>query len=80
MRGRSRGRVIRSFSARLPGCAAPVQLIEHHGDFGGTQVRNVIAPVLGRAVIIFTNDASAEFGEAWQLRLTWTAVLAAKMP
>ena len=55
-----------SFSARLAGCAAPVQLVERRGDFGGTQVRNVIAPALGRAVILFTNDASAEFGEVWQ--------------
>ncbi len=55
-----------SFLARLKGCAAPVQLVERRGDFGGTQVRNVIAPALGRAIIVFTNDASAEFGEVWQ--------------
>lgn len=55
-----------SFPARLKGCTAPVQLVERRGDFGGTQVRNVIAPALGRAVILFTNDASAEFGEVWQ--------------
>ncbi|KQS03628.1 hypothetical protein ASG11_04670 [Sphingomonas sp. Leaf357] len=55
-----------SFPARLKGCAAPVQLVERRGDFGGTQVRNVIAPALGRAVILFTNNASAEFGEVWQ--------------
>lgn len=55
-----------SFPAHLNGCAAPVQLVERRGDFGGTQVRNVIAPALGRAVILFTNDASAAFGEVWQ--------------
>ncbi|MGR6331455.1 serine hydrolase domain-containing protein [Sphingomonas sp. XXL09] len=55
-----------SFSARLKGCAEPVQLVERRGDFGGAQVRNVIAPTLGRAVIFFTNDATAEFGEVWQ--------------
>ena len=55
-----------SFPARLKGCAGPIQLVERRGDFDGTQVRNVIAPALGRAVILFTNDASAEFGEVWQ--------------
>lgn len=55
-----------SYSARLAGCATPVALVERRGDFGGTQVRNVIAPALGRAVVLFSNDATAEFGEVWQ--------------
>jgi hypothetical protein len=53
-------------SCKQKGCSAPISLVERRGDFGGTQVRNVIAPSLGRAVILFTNDASAEFGEVWQ--------------
>lgn len=70
-----------SFPARLRGCAAPVQLVERRGDFGGTQVRNVIAPALGRAVILFTNDASAEFGEVWQGKgLTFDLLSAAFCP
>lgn len=70
-----------SFPARLKGCAAPVQLVERRGDFGGTQVRNVIAPALGRAVILFTNDASAEFGEVWQGKgLTFDLLSAAFCP
>ncbi|USU05571.1 beta-lactamase family protein [Sphingomonadaceae bacterium OTU29LAMAA1] len=70
-----------SFPARLNGCAAPVQLVERRGDFGGTQVRNVIAPTLGRAVILFTNDASATFGEVWQGKgLTFDLLSAAFCP
>ncbi len=55
-----------SFPASLKGCSKPVQLIERRGDFAGTQVRNVIAPALGRAIVLFTNNATAEFGEVWQ--------------
>lgn len=55
-----------SFAAKLRGCAAPVALIERRGDVGGTQVRNVIAPALGRALAVFTNDDSIDFGEVWQ--------------
>jgi D-alanyl-D-alanine carboxypeptidase len=70
-----------SFPARLKSCAAPVQLVERRGDFGGTQVRNVIAPALGRAVIMFTNDAAAEFGEVWQGKgLTFDLLSAAFCP
>jgi D-alanyl-D-alanine carboxypeptidase len=70
-----------SFPARLKGCAAAVQLVERRGDFAGTQVRNVIAPALGRAVILFTNDASAEFGEVWQGKgLTFDLLSAAFCP
>ena len=55
-----------SFSARLDGCSAPVALVERRGDVGGIQVRNVIAPVLGRSLAIFINDDSVDFGEVWQ--------------
>lgn len=55
-----------AFSARLAGCAKPVQLVERRGDVGGVQVRNVIAPELGRVLIVFTNAADFEFGEIWQ--------------
>jgi len=55
-----------SFVARLPGCDQPTRLIERRGDVGGTQVRNVIAPDLGLALVVFTNDASVDFGEVWQ--------------
>ena len=55
-----------SFPARLVGCALPVTLIERRGDVGGIQVRNVIAPDLGRSVAVFVNDDTLDFGEVWQ--------------
>ena len=59
-----------SFEAQLRGCEAPVALIERRGDLGGIQVRNIIAPALGlkqgRALAVFTNDDSIDFGEVWQ--------------
>ncbi len=70
-----------SYPAGLNGCAAPLHLVERRGDFGGTQVRNVIAPSLGRAMVLFTNDASAEFGEVWQAKgLTYDLLSAAFCP
>jgi CubicO group peptidase (beta-lactamase class C family) len=70
-----------SFTARLKGCAEPIQLVERRGDFGGTQARNVIAPAMGRAVILFTNDDAAEFGEVWQGKgLTYELLSAALCP
>lgn len=36
------------------------------GEIGGVQVRNIIAPTLSRAVVVFTNRADWEFGEIWQ--------------
>lgn len=54
------------FPARLRGCPAPVRLVERRGAIGGVQVRNVIAPELGRAVIVFANDAGVAFGGIWQ--------------
>lgn len=55
-----------SFSAPLKGCSAPVELVERRGDFAGTQVRNIIAPGLGRAIMVFVNDSTVDFGEVWQ--------------
>ncbi len=70
-----------SFSAPLKGCAVPVRLIERRGDFGGTQVRNIIAPALGRALVFFTNDVAADFGEVWQGKgLTFELLSAAFCP
>jgi CubicO group peptidase (beta-lactamase class C family) len=55
-----------AFPARLRGCAGTVTLVERRGEIGGVQVRNVIAPALGRVLIVFTNDAGVRFGEVWQ--------------
>jgi CubicO group peptidase (beta-lactamase class C family) len=57
-----------AFTARLRGCAAPVELVERRGDVGGVQVRNLLAPRQGVALVLFTPDAEREFGELWQGR------------
>lgn len=55
-----------SFAAPLKGCAAPVRLVERRGSVDGVQTRNILAPDLGRAVIVFTPRADFDFGEIWQ--------------
>lgn len=67
-----------SFPAQLPGCAAPVDLVERRGQIGGVQVRNLLAPALGAALIVFSNTAATDFGEIWQGQgLTYTLAGAA---
>lgn len=55
-----------SFPAQLRGCAADIDLVERRGGIGGVQVRNVMAPQLGKALVMFTNDGDFAFGEIWQ--------------
>ena len=55
-----------AFTTRLRGCAQPVDLVERRGDVGGVQVRNLLAPRQGVALVLFTPDAEREFGELWQ--------------
>jgi D-alanyl-D-alanine carboxypeptidase len=55
-----------SFPAPLAGCSGAVALVERRGQIGGVQVRNLLAPALGRALIVFSNTAATEFGEIWQ--------------
>jgi CubicO group peptidase (beta-lactamase class C family) len=54
------------FPARLAGCTGPVALVERRGQVGGVQVRNLLAPALGMALVVFSNTAQTEFGEIWQ--------------
>ncbi len=55
-----------SFPARLAGCSKPVALVERRGQIGGIQVRNLLAPEFGAALIVFSNTAETVFGEIWQ--------------
>jgi D-alanyl-D-alanine carboxypeptidase len=55
-----------SFPAKLAGCKGPVSLIERRGDFAGIQIRNLMAPDIGRAMVMFINEAEFDFGEIWQ--------------
>ena len=54
------------FSAPLKGCAGPVELVERRGEAAGVEVRNVLAPRLGKALIVLTNNQATPFGEVWQ--------------
>jgi CubicO group peptidase (beta-lactamase class C family) len=53
------------YTVPLKGCAMPQKLVERRGEIGGVQVRNVIAPDRGLALIVLT-DRPFDFAEAWQ--------------
>ncbi|MEP7155563.1 MAG: serine hydrolase domain-containing protein [Betaproteobacteria bacterium] len=55
-----------AFPAALKGCREPVELVERRGSIGGVQVRNVIAPKLLKALVIFTNRGDWDFGDIRQ--------------
>lgn len=55
-----------SFAAPLKGCTGQIRLVERRGSVDGVQSRNIIAPDLGRALIVFTPNSSLDFGEIWQ--------------
>ncbi len=54
------------FSAPLKGCTGAVELVERRGEAAGVEVRNVLAPKLGKALIVLTNNQGTPFGEVWQ--------------
>lgn len=55
-----------SFPAQLRGCDSAVELVERRGDFAGIQTRNLLAPQLGKALVVLTNQPDFAFGELWQ--------------
>ncbi len=55
-----------SFPASLKGCKGTVELVERRGHIGEVQVRNILAPKLSKAVVVFTNRGDWTFGEIWQ--------------
>jgi len=55
-----------TFPATLRGCPSPLTLVERRGSVAGIQVRNILAPSLGRSIAIFVNDDAIDFGEIWQ--------------
>ena len=68
------------YPVKLKGCATPQRLVERRGEIGNVQVRNVIAPDRGIAVIAFA-DRPVEFGEPWQGKgLTYDLMSAALCP
>jgi len=57
-----------SFEAPLAGCKEPVAIVERRGLLGALQVRNLMVPAQGLAVIVFTEREGLDFGEIWQGR------------
>jgi CubicO group peptidase (beta-lactamase class C family) len=57
-----------AFAAPLKGCDGPVRLVERRGEIGGVEVRNLIAPEIGRALVVFADRSDLDFGEIWQGR------------
>ncbi len=55
-----------AFPAPLKGCQGAVKLVERRGEIGGIEVRNVIAPEIGRAFMVFADRSDIDFGEIWQ--------------
>jgi D-alanyl-D-alanine carboxypeptidase len=55
-----------SYAVPLAGCSSPAALVERRGEIGSVQVRNLIAPALGLALIVFTDAPQVDFGEPWQ--------------
>lgn len=55
-----------AFAAPIAGCAEPVELVERRGHVGGIQARNIIVPGRGVSVVVFSNQATFDFGEIWQ--------------
>jgi CubicO group peptidase (beta-lactamase class C family) len=53
-----------SYSAKPPGCAAPLRLVERQGAVGNVAVLNLLAPDRHAAIIVFSNTAT-EWGAVW---------------
>lgn len=53
------------FRAPLDGCEGPVRIVERRGGIGAVEVRNLILPDKGLAVVAFSQRAPFEFGEIW---------------
>lgn len=70
-----------SYPVALKGCIAPQHVVERRGAVGNVQVRNLIAPERGIAVVAFAASAVPDFGEPWQGKgLTYDLLSAALCP
>ncbi|RVT83619.1 serine hydrolase domain-containing protein [Inhella crocodyli] len=70
-----------AFEAPLAGCPDPVAIVERRGLLGALQVRNLMVPAQGLAVIVFTEAEGLDFGEIWQGRgLSFDLLSAAACP
>lgn len=70
-----------SYPVKLKGCATAQQVVERRGQVGNVQVRNLIAPERGIAVVAFAASTVPDFGEPWQGKgLTYELLSAALCP
>ncbi len=70
-----------SYPVKLKGCATAQHVVERRGQVGNVQVRNLIAPERGIAVVAFAASSVPDFGEPWQGKgLTWELLSAALCP
>lgn len=55
-----------SYPVKLKGCDADQHIVERRGAVGNVQVRNLIAPKRGVAIVVFVDSSVPDFGEPWQ--------------
>lgn len=55
-----------SYPVKPKGCTVAQHIVERRGEVGNVQVRNLIAPERGIAVVAFTATSTTDFGEPWQ--------------
>lgn len=70
-----------SYPVTPKGCTTPQHVVERRGAVGNVQVRNLIAPERGIAIVAFAASTVPDFGEPWQGKgLTWELLSAALCP
>jgi CubicO group peptidase (beta-lactamase class C family) len=70
-----------SYPVKPRGCTAAQHIVERRGEIGNVQVRNLIAPERGIAIVAFTATSATDFGEPWQGKgLTYELLSAALCP
>ncbi len=70
-----------SYPVKPRGCATAQHIVERRGEIGNVQVRNIIAPERGIAIVAFSATSETDFGEPWQGKgLTYELLSAALCP
>lgn len=59
------GLSIWSYPVQLSACGVTVQVVERQGAVSGVQVRNLMVIDRDIALVVWTNDASTDFGQPW---------------
>lgn len=70
-----------SYPVKPRGCTTAQHIVERRGEVGNVQVRNLIAPERGIAIVAFSATSQTDFGEPWQGKgLTFELLTAALCP